>query len=307
MDLSAGVLPNLPLPSAAIALALCAAYVGVLWRWEVYTPPEVRHWQRLARLRGLDTSQGFGERVAARVPLVRRLREEFDIGLLLLIRGSAQTTEGWVTGTAAYSLGTGAVVAAIDAVGIAASGSLLLPLWLVPIVIAAAALLRYLVLRSQAANRQSRVADQLADALLGLAILVPGIPPEDALTLLARCQREGQLAQVLDQRQLALVLGDSAALQSTRDRYWTLGRALRIPLFQELSQLMRGIETEGLSPREEYPALSRTSADNRLSENRLRAARARTGAAAAIALLLVPLLIMVGGGIAFAFLGAVSG
>ena len=110
-----------------------------------------------------------------------------------------------------------------------------------------------------------------------------------------------------DEASMSKLLGEEAGLRSTRERYWLIGRALRIPLFQELSQLMRGIETEGLSPREEYPALSRISAESRLAQNRLRAARAKTGAAAAIALLLIPLLIMVGGGIAFAFLGSVTG
>jgi hypothetical protein len=274
---------------------------------DIYTPPEVRHWERLARLRGLQGTRDLAERVGESVPLMGRLREEFDITLLLSIAGSRQSTESWLVGTAAYALGSAALLALVDAFGLTQSGQLPLPLWVVVLIMLLVGALRYLGLRSHALHRQSVVGEQLGDALLGLAILVPGIPAEDALSLLARCQRDGRLIEVLDEKNLHRLLGDDAELRSTRERYAMIGRALRIPMFQELSQLMRGIESEGLSPREEYPALSRITAQNRLAENRIRAARAKTGAAAAIALLLIPLLIMVGGGIAFAFLGAVNG
>ena len=300
-------LPHLPVPASLLAVLVVIVYAAALWALDVYTPADVRHWERLAQLRGLQATQGLGDRLAGRLPLLGRLREEVDIGLLLVISGSLQTSESWLVGTAAWALAAAAVLAGLEGLGIAVGGGLPLPLGFVVAVIPVAVLVRYVALRSRAHNRQARVGEQLADALLGLAVLVPGIPPEDALGLLARCQRQGSLAEVLDERRLALLLGEDATLRSTRERYWLIGKALRIPLFQELSQLMRGIETEGLSPREEYPALSRISAETRLSQNRLRAARAKTGAAAAIALLLVPLLLMVGGGIAFAFLGSVNG
>lgn len=305
--LMAVTLPNLPVAPYFLALAVCAAYGGALWGLDMYTPPEVRHWERLARLRGLETRRDLGERVGDRLPVLHRLREELDIKLLLVIGGSLQTTESWMVGTAAYSLGAAALLGAADGLGIAQAGQLAVPIWIVAVVMLVVAAVRYVSLRSRAHNRQAKVGEQLADALLGLAVLVPGIPADDALSLLARCQRDGRLIGVLDEQHMHELLGEAATLRSTRERYELLGRALRVPMFQELSQLMRGIETEGLSPREEYPALSRTSAENRLAENRIRAARAKTGAAAAIALLLIPLLIMVGGGIAFAFLGAVSG
>lgn len=300
-------LPALPLPAYWLALAACLGYAALLWRLDAYTPPDVAHWRRLARLRGLQSTRGLGDRVSGRLPLLRRLREEVDIALLLVIAGSTQSSESWLVGTAAYTLGTGAVLAALEALGLAASGQLPVPLWIVLAAMMVVGLLRYVTLRRTAFNRQTQVGEQLADALLGLAILVPGIPAEDALGLLARCQRTPRLAGVLNERQLEQLLGEDARLRSTRERYALVGRLLRIPLFQELSLIMRGIESEGLSPREEYPALSRISAENRLAQNRLRAARAKTGAAAAIALLLIPLLILVGGGIAFAFLGSVAG
>ena len=300
-------LPALPFPPYWLALAVCALYAGALWGLDVYTPPDVRHWERLARLRGLQSTRDLSDRVGDRLPILHRLREELDVKLLLVIGGSLQSTESWLVGTAAYALGAAALLATIDGFGLAQSGQLPAPLGVVVAVMLLVAALRYVSLRSRAHNRQAQVGEQLADALLGLAVLVPGIPADDALSLLARCQREGRLIEVLDEQHLRELIGEDAALRSTRDRYTMIGRALRIPLFQELSQLMRGIDTEGLSPREEYPALSRISAENRLAQNRVRAARARTGAAAAIALLLIPLLIMVGGGIAFAFLGAVNG
>ncbi len=306
-ELAALKVPTPPVAPYWLALVACLLYAGALWRLDVYTPPEVRHWERLARLRGLEGSRGLGDRVGGRLPALRRLREELDIRLLLVIAGSSQTTESWLVGTAAYTLGAAAVLAGLDGIGLLISGQLPVPLWLILVAIAIVAAARYASLRRRAFNRQTRVGDQLADALLGLAILVPGIPAEDALAVLARCQRNPQLAGVLDETQMHKLLGEDARLRSTRQRYLMVGRALRIPLFQELSLIMRGIDTEGLSPREEYPALSRISAENRLAQNRLRAARAKTGAAAAIALLLVPLLIMVGGGIAFALLGAVNG
>ncbi|MGI8610527.1 MAG: hypothetical protein ACR2MY_15105 [Candidatus Dormibacteria bacterium] len=300
-------LPALPVAPYLVALVVCAGYAFALWGLDVYTPREVKHWERLARLRGLEGTRDLAERVGERLPLLNRLREELDIKLLLVVSGSLQTTDSWVVGTASAALGASALLAAVDGFGLAQSGQLPVPLWVVASVSVLVTALRYVSLRSRAHNRQARVGEQLSDALLGLAVLVPGIPPDDALSLLARCQRDGRLVGVLDEQHLRELLGEDAALRSTRERYAMVGRALRIPMFQELSQLMRGIETEGLSPREEYPALSRMSAEHRLAENRLRAARAKTGAAAAIALLLIPLLILVGGGIAFAFLGAVNG
>ncbi|MDQ6747206.1 MAG: hypothetical protein M3010_03750 [Candidatus Dormibacteraeota bacterium] len=304
---AAVALPALPVPPYWLALAVCLVYAGALWRMDVYTPRDVRHWERLARLRGLEGSPALADRLGGKLPLLGRLREEVDIGMLLVIGGSRQTTESWLVGTAAWALAAAAVVAALGGLALSLSGQLAVPLWLLMVAIGVVVITRYVALRSRAFNRQARVGEQLADALLGLAVLVPGIPAEDALALLARCQRSPQLAGVLDGDNLERLLGEDARLQSTRERYQRVGQALRIPLFQELSQIMRGIEAEGLSPREEYPALSRISAENPLAQNRLRAARAKTGAAAAIALLLIPLLIMVGGGIAFAFLGAVNG
>ena len=300
-------LPPLPVPAYWLAFAACAGYAASLWLIDVYTPPEIRHWRRLARLRGLEGTRGLGDRVGERLPLLRRLRAEIDIGMLLVVAGSRQSSESWLVGTAAYVIGTAAAVSALDGVGLATMGELPVPLWTVVVAMTAVAVLRYVALRRSAANRQAQVGEQLADSLLGLAILVPGIPVEDALGLLARCQKDARLAAVLEDGEIEHLLGPEARFQSTRERYAAIGRTLRIPLFQELSLILRGIDTEGLSPREEYPALSRISAENRLAQNRLRAARAKTGAAAAIALLLIPLLIMVGGGIAFAFLGSVAG
>jgi len=301
------VLPVLPAPAFAVALAACAAYGWALWALDVYKAPEVRHWERLAALRGLEGSRGLGDRLGDRLPLLARLRSEFDIGLLLLISGSTQTSESWLVGTAAWAVGSAAVIAGVDAVGLLLGGSLPFPMGVAALVLPSAVMTRYLRLRARARRRQARVGAQLADALLGLAVLVPGIPPEDALGMLARCQREPVLAEVIDQGRMEQLLGKDATQRSTRERYWLVGKTLGVPLFQELSQLMRGIESEGLSPAEEYPALSRISAGSRLAQNRLRAAQAKTAAAAAIALLLVPLLILVGGGIAFAFLGSVAG
>jgi hypothetical protein len=295
------------LPPYVLALLICLAYLSALWAMDVYTPPEVRHWQRLAVLRGLQGTRGLGDRLGGRLPLLGRLREEVDIGLLLIIAGLSQSSESWLVGTAGWALGATAMMVGLDGLGLVIGGSLPLPMGVVLAVVPIVVIGRYVALRRHARIRQTRVGEQLADALLGLAVLVPGIPPEDALRLLARCQQAGSLVDVLDEQHLSLLLGEESSLRSTRERYWLIGRALRIPLFQELSQLMRGIESEGLSPSEEYPALSRISAESRLTQNRLRAARAKTGAAAAIALLLIPLLIMVGGGIAFAFLGSVNG
>ncbi|GAC1328983.1 MAG: hypothetical protein NVSMB17_04920 [Candidatus Dormibacteria bacterium] len=300
-------MPHLPAPAFLLALTACAVYGCVLWSLDVYKAPEVRHWERLATLRGLQGSRGLADRLGDRLPALRRLRTEVDIGLLLLISGSGQSSESWLVETAAWAIGSAAVAAGLDGVVLVIGGNLPFPLGVGALVIPATVTARYLGLRRQARRRQARVGAQLADALLGLAVLVPGIPPEDALGMLARCQRDPVLAHVIEPRGVRQVLGEEAIQHSTRERYWLIGRTLRVPLFQELSQLMRSIEAEGLSPGEEYPALSRISAESRLAQNRLRNAQARTAAAAAIALLLIPLLILVGGGIAFAFLGSVGG
>lgn len=297
-------MPQLPLPIAPhwIVLALVGAYLVALWRIDAYTPADVRHWRRLARLRGLELGRGFGERVAERLPFAARLRRELDVGLLLVIAGRREALETWLVVTLAYSLGAAAVVVAPDALTFATTRQVVVPLWLSPLVGVVVIAARYAFLRGRARRRQARIDQELADSLLGLAILVPGVPVDDALKLLARCQRDSQLAALLIGEEWARVGDDGVTIRSSRELYWRIGRSLQISMFQELSLAMRQVEQEGLSPREEYPALSRASALNRLNENRLQAARSKTASAAAIALLLVPLLILIAGGIGFAFL-----
>ncbi|MFN2466493.1 MAG: hypothetical protein ABR598_09550, partial [Candidatus Dormibacteria bacterium] len=171
--MAVSVWPTLAIAPHWLALGACLAYAGALWRLDAYTPPEIRHWQRLAKLRGLEGAPGLGDRLGGRLPLLRRLREELDIGLLLVIAGSSETIDSWLVGTAAWMLGTAATFAALDGLALVLSGQLAVPLWLLLVSVIAVALARYVGLRSHAVNRQARVGEQLADALLGLAVLIP--------------------------------------------------------------------------------------------------------------------------------------
>jgi len=302
------VIPGqLPVAPAWLALAAGGLYLAVLWRLDAYTPRDVRHFERLAALRGLGNAQGLGQRVGRRLGILRRLREELDIRLLLVISGATTTAEAWLMGTAAAAVAALALLVGLDALAALAGGPPPVPAWISLVAAGLVVAARYMALRTRAQRRQERIQVGLMDSLLGLAVLVPGMPSDDALALLSRAQLDRDLADVLRLEEVERVLGPTSALRATHERYWALGRLMRLPALQELSLVIRAIDAEGLNPREEYQALARVSATNRLAHNRMRAARAKTLSAAAIALLLVPLLIMVGGGVAFAFLSGFAG
>src|SRR5262249_59216884 len=88
------LLPNLTL--AAVAALCGAVWVVGLWYLGLYTHPAVRSWQRLARLRGLADRRHWGERVGARLPLLRRAQEETDIERLLAIAGRDESATAWL-------------------------------------------------------------------------------------------------------------------------------------------------------------------------------------------------------------------
>src|SRR5215471_16047901 len=87
-------LPNLTL--AAIAALCGAVWVLGLWYLGLYNHPAVRSWQRLARLRGLAVRRPWGERMGARLPLLRRAQEETDIERLLAIAGRDDSATAWL-------------------------------------------------------------------------------------------------------------------------------------------------------------------------------------------------------------------
>src|SRR5215471_11646413 len=85
---------------ALVAAVAGAAWVLALWKLGLYTSPAVRGWQRLARLRGLADRRPLGDRLGERVPLLRRVQEETDVGRLLAIAGRAESAAGWLLRTA---------------------------------------------------------------------------------------------------------------------------------------------------------------------------------------------------------------
>ena len=189
-------MPTLPVAPHWIALLAGGLYLLALWRFDAYTPADVRHWQRLARLRSLDAGTGLRIRLGRRFRVLQRIREEFDIRLLLVVSGRAISPDSWILTTVGYALAAMAALVAVDGLEVVANGSAPVPAWFALLAAAVVVALRYAGLRNSAAQRQTRLGAELADSLLGLAVLVPGIPPEDALALIARCQRDSPLDRV---------------------------------------------------------------------------------------------------------------
>ena len=322
-------MPDLTL--AGVAALVGGAWVIGLWYLGLYTHPAVRTWQRLARLRGLSDRRPWGERLGERLPALRRVQEETDIGRLLIVAGSADTATVWLLRTAFRAGITLAAVLLIDELSILGGQPPLVPPGAGLIAVIGVAVLSYVRLRRQASERQQVLTQSIADSLPHLAMMTfhHRVPTSEALLIFARCLREPALHNLLQGRfqpsdvgvpathprkqasrgpresqiswsgsnELALDLtapGRPGMQRSTALLYEHLGQEYGVTMFSALGAAVRRVTERGLSSQEVYTALARTTFGARLSRARVAAAQTKTLIVIPMGLMIVPVLVLIG-------------
>jgi hypothetical protein len=290
---------------AALAAVVGAGWVAALWYLRITAHPAVLSWERLARMRGLSVKRPLGERVSARLPLLRRLQAETDIGRLLTIAGQSQSPSAWLLRTGALSGTTLAALLLLDELTLLANGRLAFPLGLSLLAAAAVAALAYVRVRNRARWRQQTLDRAVADSLPHVAVMTyhHRVPVSEALLIFSRCQRNPALHQLLADpawEEMSLPSGlpgevaEGGRLESTATGYERVGRALGVPMLLALGSAVRRVNERGLSSQEVLTGLARATYSERLVQARVAAAQAKTLIVVPMGLMIVPVLILIG-------------
>lgn len=310
-------MPNLTL--AAIAALCGAVWVLGLWYLGLYTHPAVRSWQRLARLRGLADRRHWGERVGARLPLFRRAQEETDIDRLLAIAGRDESAAAWLL-RVAFQAGLALItVLVLDEAALLVGQRPALPPGVGLLAAACLVLLAYLRLRRQATERQQALSNAISDSLPHLAVMTfhHRVPVSEALLIFARCHRERVLYRLLTSVAGPGIHEERAGANSPRVAgmqarstaliYEQIGLAYGVPMFTALGSAVRRVTERGLTGRDVYTGLARTTFGERLAEARVTAAQTKTLIVIPMGLMIIPVLVLIGAPLVASIAGIFAG
>jgi hypothetical protein len=280
-------------PFALVALLAVAIWALGLSRLDVFTPDDVRAWRRLVALRGYATRAGRMERVAARVPLLRRLQEELDLHRQLAIAGWSETPSGFLLRAFFLSLLSMAVFLSLLAVGLIVNRDWPLPPAVALLVAALTFALQVSWLRSRARARQQLSERALGDMMMLVAIMTDGrgLQVEDAVRILSRCVDHPALQAIVDARGWQRLVHQPH--HTTIELYRRIGAEYGIPLFGVVADAAANANV-GMSERETYTRVARAVYQNRLADSRFQAARAKTLVTVPVAMMLIPLLLLIG-------------
>ena len=310
-------MPNLTL--AAIAALCGAVWVLGLWYLGLYTHPAVRSWQRLARLRGLADRRPWGERLGARLPLFRRVQEETDIERLLAIAGRDESAAAWLLRVAFQAGLALATVLMLDEAALMVGQRPALPPGVGLLAAACLVLLAYLRLRRQATDRQQALSNAISDSLPHLAVMTfhHRVPVSEALLIFARCHRERVLYRLLTSEagpalheELARAPSSPVAAVQARSTaliYEQIGLAYGVPMFSALASAVRRVTERGLTGRDVYTGLARTTFGARLAEARVTAAQTKTLIVIPMGLMIIPVLVLIGAPLVASVAGIFAG
>ena len=286
------------LTRALIAVAVGGAWVLALWYLGLYTHPAVLSWQRLARLRGLADRRPLGDRLGDRLPLLRRVQEETDVGRLLAIAARGESPTGWLLRTAAYAGFALTAVLAVDELAVVSGQRPVLPPAAGLVAAAGIALLEYVRLRARAAERQRALGRAVTDSLPHLAVMTfhHRVPVSEALLIFARCQRDRTLHELLSGDSWRPLVDRHAGggPRSTALEYERIGQAYGVPMFSALGSAVRRVTERGLAGQDVYTGLARASYGERLAAARVAAAQAKTLIVVPMGLMIVPVLVLIG-------------
>jgi hypothetical protein len=296
-------LPNLTLVAIA---ALCGAvWVLGLWYLGLYTHPAVRSWQRLARLRGLADRRPWGERLGTRLPLLRRAQEETDIERLLAIAGRDEGAAAWLL-RVAFQAGLALVtVLLLDELALLVGQRPALPPGVGLHAATCVVSLAYLRLRRQARDRRQALSSAISDSLPHLAVMTfhHRVPVSEALLIFARCHRDRVLYELLSSEVGTRSHDEPVGLhsppvpsmqpRSTALMYEQIGLAYGVPMFTALGSAVRRVTERGLTGRDVYTGLARTTFGERLAEARVTAAQTKTLIVIPMGLMIIPVLVLI--------------
>jgi len=290
-----------------------------LWYLGLYTHPAVRSWQRLARLRGLADRRHWGERVGARLPLLRRAQEETDIERLLAIAGRDESAAAWLL-RVAFQAGLALIaVLVLDEAALLVGQRPALPPGVGLLAAACLVLLAYLRLRRQATDRQQALSNAISDSLPHLAVMTfhHRVPVSEALLIFARCHRERVLYRLLTSvaspgihEEVAGAHSPPLAAMQARSTaliYEQIGLAYGVPMFTALGSAVRRVTERGLTGRDVYTGLARTTFGERLAEARVTAAQTKTLIVIPMGLMIIPVLVLIGAPLVASIAGIFAG
>lgn len=266
--------------------ALGLAYLGYL------TAADVRAWRRLAALRGYAGSPTRFERAAERSPSIRRLRDELDLRRMLAIADRGESDAAFLSHTAFLGLLGFTAVLVADLSGRVGEGDFPFPPALALFTGVLIVLARFAALRAAARRRQESAGRTLGDMMMIAAIMTGGrrLQLEDAVRILSRCSTRGDLRTLIDGGWRRLILTPP---RSTVDLYRSIGSEFRIPPFTMVADALTTTNV-GVTERDTYTRVAQAAYQQRLTEARVRAARARILVTLPVAGMLVPLLVLLG-------------
>jgi hypothetical protein len=281
------------LPFAVIAFLTVGVWALGLVRLDVFTPDDVRAWRRLASLRGYASPAGRLERAAARVPFLRRLQDELDLNRQLAIAGWSESPQGFLLRVFFVALLAAALFLGLLAVGLLENGAWPLPPAAAVLVAAAAFTLQISWLRRSARTRQEQSGQSLGDMMMLVAIMTDGrgLQLDDAVRILSRCVDHQSLQSIVDGRGWQRLVHQPHS--TTIELYRLISTEYGIPLFDVVADAAANANV-GMSERETYTRVAKAVYQNRLAEARFRAARAKTLVTIPVAMMLIPLLILIG-------------
>ena len=280
-------------PFVLIALLTIGVWALGLSRLDVFTPDDVRAWRRLAALRGYATPAGRLERAAARVPFLHRLQDELDLHRQLAIAGWSETPSGFLLRALFVSLLSAALFMALLGVGLVESGAWPLPPAMALLVAVAAFALHISWLRSSARARQEQSERALGDMMMLVAIMTDGrgLQLDDAVRVLSRCVDHQSLQSIVDGNGWQRLVHEPH--QTTIELYRLISARYGIPLFGVVADAAANANV-GMGERETYTRVAKAVYQQRLAEARFRAARAKTLVTIPVAMMLIPLLLLIG-------------
>jgi hypothetical protein len=302
---------------AEFILPIVALLIGAAWiaglRWlGMYSDPAVLAWRRLARLRGLDRRRPLGERLGDRLPLLRRLQAETDVGRLLAIAGRGETPTAWLLRTLTYAGVVLVAWLALDELILVTQHQPGPPPSLGLLIAGGIAALSYMQLRNQALTRQRHLGLAIADSLPHLAVMTyhHRLPVSEALLVFARCQQDPSLYRFLSEgswHQLADQEVDpseaispeapgavSSGPPATAALYERIGIAYRVPMFVALGSALNMVNERGLNSQQVLTRLARDTLNDRAAEARVTAAQTKTLIVVPMGLMIIPILVLIG-------------
>jgi len=280
-------------PFALLGLLAVAIWALGLARLEVFTPDDVRAWRRLVALRRFAGPAGRLERVAGALPPLRRLQDELDLNRQLAIAGWADSPAGYLLRVFFVALLSAAAFLVLLAIGLVGAGTWPAPPALALLVGALAFALQISWLRASASNRQDEAGRALGDMMMLVAIVTDdrGLQLEDAVRVLSRCVDHQSLQSIVDGRGWQRLVHQPH--QTTIELYRLIAAQYGVPLFAVVADAAANANV-GMSERETYTRVANSVYQDRLAESRFQAARAKTLVTIPVAMMLLPLLLLIG-------------